>query len=172
MGAERARAAVRRHDPARASALAVAGLCGALDPALAPGSVFVAGRLETPEGDALTADAAGLDRALRARGIAAHTGALIGVERVVTGADRERLRAAGARAVDMESSWLARAAAGRPFAVLRVVVDAPGAELYRAGLLRHGWRALAALRRAAPALADWARSALPAEEPTEPAESR
>jgi len=165
MGAERARAAVRRHEPGRASALAVAGLCGAVDLALTPGSVFVADRLETPEGAVLPADGAGLARALRARGMAAHRGTLLGVERVVTGEDRQRLRARGIDAVDMESPWLAAAAAGRPFAVLRVVVDAPGAELYRAGLLRHG------LRRTAPALADWARCALLPDEPVATAEA-
>ena len=33
-----------------------------------------------------------------------------------------------------------------------------GQELFRLGIVRDGWRALAMLRRAAPALADWARA--------------
>jgi 4-hydroxy-3-methylbut-2-enyl diphosphate reductase len=57
----------------------------------------------------------------------------------------------------MESAWLAPAAAGRPFAVLRVVLDTPARELHRPFATAAGglaaWRSL---RRAAPALALWA----------------
>ncbi len=158
MGPQRARAAAERHDPASAPALAVAGVCGALDPALAPGSVFVPAELRTDDGRAFAADAAGLAAALRARGIAAHTGVLVGADHILRADERSALFASGARAVDMESPWLAAAAAGRPFAVLRVVSDGPGAELWSLGILRNGWRALAMLRRAAPALVDWARA--------------
>jgi 4-hydroxy-3-methylbut-2-enyl diphosphate reductase len=158
MGPRRARAAADRHDPRSASALAVAGVCGALDPALAPGSVFVPEELRTDDGQLFSADAAGLADALRARGIEAHSGALVGADHILRAAERPALFASGARAVDMESPWLAAAAAGRPFAVLRVVSDGPGAELWSLGVLRNGWRALAMLRRAAPALADWARA--------------
>ena len=48
-----------------------------------------------------------------------------------TGAERAVLAAEGALAVDMESAWLAPAAAGRPFAVVRVVLDTPASELHR-----------------------------------------
>jgi len=157
MGPKRARAAVRRHDPASAPALAVAGVCGAIDPALAPGDVFVPAELRTRDGQTWAADAAGLAAALRARGIASHTGVLIGCDHLLRRGERPELLASGVRAVDMESPWLAEAAAGRPFAVLRVVSDGPGAELWSPGILRNGWRALAMLRRAAPALVDWAR---------------
>jgi 4-hydroxy-3-methylbut-2-enyl diphosphate reductase len=158
MGARRARAAAERHDPESASALAVAGVCGALDPALAPGSVFVPDELRTDDGRVISTDGAGLAEALRWRGIEAHSGALVGADHILRAAERPALFASGARAVDMESPWLAAAAAGRPFAVLRVVSDGPGAELWSADVLRNGWHALAMLRRAAPALADWARS--------------
>jgi hypothetical protein len=75
----------------------------------------------------------------------------------VRGAERGRLHAQGAIAADMESASLA-AAVGRPahVAVLRVVVDSPGRELARPGIVVDGPRALRILRRAAPALADWA----------------
>ncbi|RIK91723.1 MAG: hypothetical protein DCC71_24860, partial [Proteobacteria bacterium] len=69
---------------------------------------------------------------------------------------RDALRAAGARAVDMESAWLADGAGGRPLAVLRVVSDGPGHELLRPAVVVNGLVALRRLRDAAPALADWA----------------
>jgi 4-hydroxy-3-methylbut-2-enyl diphosphate reductase len=59
-------------------------------------------------------------------------------------------------AVDMESVWLAAGAGGRPFAVVRVVLDSPAHELLRPqatiGVLRAG----RALRRVAGALHGWA----------------
>jgi 4-hydroxy-3-methylbut-2-en-1-yl diphosphate reductase len=158
MGPRRARAAAERHDPTRARALAVAGVCGALDPALAPGDVFVPEELRTDDGRAFGADAEGLSGALRARGIAAHTGVLVGTDHILRRGEHSALFESGARCVDMESPWLAAAAAGRPFAVMRVVSDGPGASVFRPSILRDGWIALAALRRAAPALVDWARS--------------
>jgi len=156
MGPRRARAAAERHDPKSARALAVAGVCGALDPALVPGDVFVPGELRTDDGRAFTADADGLSEALRARGIEAHTGVLVGADHILRPGEHSALFASGARCVDMESPWLAAAAAGRPFAVMRVVSDGPGASVFRPGILRDGWIAMAALRRAAPALIDWA----------------
>jgi 4-hydroxy-3-methylbut-2-enyl diphosphate reductase len=62
----------------------------------------------------------------------------------------------------MESAWLAEAARGRPFAVLRVIVDTPGRGLRRpVATVAGGVRALRALRRAAPALRSWAGAAGP-----------
>lgn len=159
MGPARARAAVRRHDPGSARALAVAGVCGALDPELRPGTVVVPGDVSTRDGATHRADAAGLVDALRRRGIAARTGALVGSDHLVTGAERSRLfEVTGAAVVDMETPWLAAAAAERPFAVLRVVVDAPRHELRNPAALARGFQALGVLRQAAPALDDWARA--------------
>ena len=65
----------------------------------------------------------------------------------------------GVLAVDMESAWLSPAAAGRPFAVVRVVLDTPAREIYRPlATLVGGLRAWRVLRRLAPALAHWART--------------
>jgi 4-hydroxy-3-methylbut-2-enyl diphosphate reductase len=157
MGPARARAAARRlgADPARA--VAIGGVCGSLEESLVPGDVFVADALLAPDGGVVQRlDAAPLVAALAARGIPAQSGALIGVERLARGYDRAELRALGARAVDMESAWLASGAQGRPLAVLRVVSDGPGHELWSPAIVRNGIAALRRLRQAAPALADWA----------------
>ena len=78
-------------------------------------------------------------------------------DHVVRGAERAALAGEGALAADMESAWLAPAAAGRPFAVLRVVLDTPEREFHRPlATLAGGVTAWRALRRAAPALALWA----------------
>ena len=84
---------------------------------------------------------------------AAMPGRIAGLRRSVA------LARTGALAVDMESAWLAPAAAGRPFAVVRVVLDTPAHEICRSlATLAGGLAAWRALRRAAPALALWARA--------------
>ena len=88
-----------------------------------------------------------------------HVGPVASADHVVRGAERRVLAGEGVLAVDMESAWLAAAADGKPFAVLRVVLDTPEREIHRplaslAGALA-AWRAL---RRAAPALLLWARA--------------
>ena len=89
-----------------------------------------------------------------------HTGHIVSSSRLVHGAERARLAARGAIAVDMESAWLRGAGGGRPFAVLRVVVDTPATRLsHPVEALRGYLRAQRALRRAVPALLDWARAA-------------
>jgi len=162
MGPARARAAAARlaRDPARA--LAVAGLCGALDARLAPGDLVVADALVAPDGARVPLEAAPLLRALAALGLPARAGAVAGAVRPATGAARAALARSGALAVDMESCWLAPAAAGRPLAVLRVVLDGPARELWRADLPLRLARALRRLRAAAPALARWAAERAPA----------
>ena len=156
MGPERARAAAARLLAEAAPAVALAGLCGALDPALAPGALVVASELRGDGGAALHLEPAAICAALERVSLTARVGPLISVDHVVRGAERERLHRGGAIAADMESAWLARAADPRPLAVLRVVLDAPGHELRRLALLRELLRALRRLREAAPALAIWA----------------
>src|SRR5690606_17931815 len=50
-------------------------------------------------------------------------------------------------------------AGGGPFAVVRAIVDTPDHPLWRPGTVIRGFRALRALRRAAPAIAPWAAAA-------------
>jgi 4-hydroxy-3-methylbut-2-enyl diphosphate reductase len=159
MGAARARAAARRAASAPADAVAVAGFCGAVVPGLRAGDVVVAGEVRGPDG-VTGCDSLALVDALTALGIErVHVGPVASADHVVRGAEREVLAREGALAVDMESAWLAPAAAGRPFVVLRVVLDTPAREIYRPlATLAGGLAAWRALRRAAPALSLWARA--------------
>jgi 4-hydroxy-3-methylbut-2-enyl diphosphate reductase len=161
MGWRRAARAAARLAREPADAIAVAGVCGALDPSLAPGDLVVAtelvgpdgSRIPTPHGDALAA-------ALASAGLRVSRGAIAGVAKLRDGSAREALaRRTGACAVDMESFWLAAAAAGRPFAVLRSVSDGPRHPFFRPHIVAQGIAALRALRAAAPALAAWADAA-------------
>jgi len=79
------------------------------------------------------------------------------LDRVASRATLARLAALGVSAVDMESFPLAEAAAGRPFAVVRVVVDNPDHPLLRPGTVRAGFLARNRLRAIGPALRAWAR---------------
>jgi 4-hydroxy-3-methylbut-2-enyl diphosphate reductase len=161
MGARRATRACERLRRERIGAVVVAGVCGAVDPALVPGAVVVADALVGPDGERVAIDAAPLVAALARHGIASKTGAIAGVERLFGGPPRAVHVARGACAVDMESWWLAPLAQDRPFAVLRVVSDGPGNELLRPAMVANGVRALASLRAAGGALADWAQAVHP-----------
>jgi 4-hydroxy-3-methylbut-2-enyl diphosphate reductase len=157
MGRKRASAAAARE--VAAEPVAVAGFCGAVAPELRAGDVVVASELRTPDGHARPCrGTAPLVTALRRRGLRVHTGPIMSVERILGPGARARLRGSGAMAVDMESAWLADAAGARPLAVLRVVVDAPGRRLLDPRTLAAGVRAVWSLRRAAPALDEWARA--------------
>jgi 4-hydroxy-3-methylbut-2-enyl diphosphate reductase len=162
MGFRSARRAARRLLSDPAGAVAVAGVCGSLVADLVPGDVLVPDALLAPDGRvARRLDPAPLRDALAAIGIPSHTGALIGSQRLILGGpERAQQIASGARAVDMESVWLAAGAGDRPFAVLRVVSDGPGHELFRPSILWDGVTALRRLRDAAPALAAWASRAV------------
>jgi 4-hydroxy-3-methylbut-2-en-1-yl diphosphate reductase len=163
MGPGRARAAARRAAAAEADAIAVAGFCGALDPALRPGDLVVATELRGAGEPVPCPAAALLAGALRRAGLRVHEGPIVSSQRLVRGrAARADLHATGAIAVDMESAWLAAAAAGRPLAVVRAVVDTPAHELTNPiALGRGGVDAYRALRAAAGALGDWCRAAGP-----------
>ncbi|MGF7237349.1 MAG: 4-hydroxy-3-methylbut-2-enyl diphosphate reductase, partial [Frankia sp.] len=58
-------------------------------------------------------------------------------------------------AVDMESAQLVTGAAGRPTAVVRVVVDTAAEPLGRLGAARRGVNGLMTITKIGPALADW-----------------
>ncbi|HEX4107325.1 MAG TPA: hypothetical protein VHX88_04280 [Solirubrobacteraceae bacterium] len=136
--------------------LAVLGLCGGLTGEVAPGTLLVASEVRGPDGVVPCTAPEALGAALGAR-----VGPLVSSERIVRGgAARAALAADGALAVDMESYWLAGAAAGRPLAVVRGVVDVPGRELLRPlATASAALRALRALRAAVPALERWAHAA-------------
>ena len=157
MGAARARAAVPVVARLRPAAVAVAGVCGALDGDLRAGDVVVASEVRGPEG-VTSCSSERLIAALGAVGLRrVHVGPVRCIDHLVHGGERALLVADGALAVEMESAWLAPAAAGGPFAVLRVVVDTPQRGLTRPlALASDGIVAWRALRRAAPALAIWA----------------
>ena len=159
MGAARARSAAPVAARVPADAVAVAGFCGAVAGGLRAGDIVVASEVLGPEG-VTGCDVRPVVAALAAVGIERiRVGPIASVDHVVHGAERAARAGEGALAVDMESAWLAPAAAGRPFAVLRVVLDTPARELARPmAALAGGVAAWRALRRAAPALALWARA--------------
>ena len=169
MGPKRARAAAQELAQAPGDGLLVLGFCGGLDPSSRPGEVIVAqevwaaadeegaGAPDDLEGERLACSGtAALLASIAGRGMRVRTGAIVCVSRLALGERRDQLHDAGAIAVDMESAWLAPGARGRPFAVVRVVLDSPTHELLRPRALVSALRASAVLRRvAAAALAGW-----------------
>jgi 4-hydroxy-3-methylbut-2-enyl diphosphate reductase len=157
MGAKRSRAAAKRLGEQPGEGLLVIGFCGGLDESSRPGDVFVADEVwaagdEGHDEQRIACEgAAQLAMAVAGRGMRVRRGPLVSVARIALGPRRAELHKAGALAVDMESAWLAAGARGRPFGVLRVVLDSPAQELLRPGILIWGPRAAAALRRASAA---------------------
>ncbi len=91
-----------------------AGLCGALDPAMRVGDIFVATSVNGAEVEGVTARRP------------CHSGPLVSMDRVAGSAEEKlALRRTGAMAVEMEAAGvLARARARRvPFCCIRVVSD-------------------------------------------------
>ncbi|MBW2460872.1 MAG: 1-hydroxy-2-methyl-2-butenyl 4-diphosphate reductase [Deltaproteobacteria bacterium] len=156
MGPDKSRRAVRKLAGSGSGAIAVVGLCGALDPVLRPGDVFVADEVRGPDGVVVVCAADEVAALCEAAGLKAVRGALVSTDHIVTGEERTALFAEGARAVDMESAYLAELAAGRRFAVIRVVVDTPSRELSSAlHTAVGGARALRVLGRIGAALDHW-----------------
>jgi len=162
MGPDKSLAAAQRLRREPGEGLLVLGFCGGLDADSRPGEVIVAEEVlaTADEGhDPVRASCDGVSQltvALLAAGMTVRRGPIVSVGKIATGERREQLRAAGALAVDMESAWLAAGAAGRPFAVVRVVLDSPSHELFRPQTLGGAVRAAQALRHAAAiALREW-----------------
>ncbi|MBP2704027.1 hypothetical protein JOL79_09425 [Microbispora sp. RL4-1S] len=154
MGPERAARAAARLPPW--TALAVTGFGGAVDATLRPGDVLVATEVRCGNRSWPCPSAAFLESELARAGLPAGTGPLVTSARIVGGVTRGRLARQGARAVDMESAPLAEAAGPRPFAALRVIVDAPGAPLPSLAALRGALSARITLGRIGPVLVRWA----------------
>jgi 4-hydroxy-3-methylbut-2-en-1-yl diphosphate reductase len=162
MGPERAKAAAWALAQAPGRAMLVLGFCGGLDEHSVPGEVIVAEHVSAavdeghaPERVACTG-ARDLHRVLADRGMRVRSGEIVCVAKIATGERRGELLAGGALAVDMESVWLAAGAAGRPFGVVRVVLDSPSHELFRPRATMGAMRAARALRRVAATLHGWA----------------
>ena len=102
------------------------GLCGGLDPSLAPGNVLVSHRIALPEGGDLHFDGRWA-HAIASRIPGARVAPLLGASAVAeTAAEKRALFARHAvPAVDMESRGVAEAAreAGIPFVAIRAVAD-------------------------------------------------
>jgi 4-hydroxy-3-methylbut-2-en-1-yl diphosphate reductase len=163
MGPSRSEAAALEAARRPAKAVAVLGFCGALDPDLEPGDLVVADELRGANGPFACDGAAAVASVLETAGLRARRGPLVSVRKPARGGARKQLAADGSIAVDMESAWLAPAAAGRPFAALRAVVDTSSHELLRPRTVVSGITAYRALGRAAGALEAWMES-LPEQE--------
>ena len=138
------------------AAMAIAGVGGGLAADLRPGDLVVASEVTDGHTVIPCPSAALLAGELRRAGLRVRVGRVVTADHLVRGAERERLAATGALVADMESAVLARAAAGRPLAVVRAVSDTPDRPLVSPGVLGGGLAALRSLRAAGPALARWA----------------
>ena len=122
----------------------ITGSCGALTTGHPPGTLVLADAVVDAAG-ALLPDVAlhaEMARAAHRAGLAVAGGRIVQASEVIDSdaARADLARSAGAEFVDLESARLARAciAAGRPWAMLRVVTDAPGASLQWLGELLGG----------------------------------
>ena len=157
-GIKVARSGMGRHqlDFGDADAIGVAGLCGAVDPSLRAGDVVLATELRSEDGKTLPCpDSALLAEPLRRMGLKTTSGTVYTASKILGPDERLALRDTGVIAVDMESAWIAEAAANRPVAVLRVVVDTVDRRLASPRTLIAGVRGLWTLRRASSAFVDW-----------------
>ncbi len=140
-GPERAQAAATRLAKDGAVLLVSFGICGGLDPELRPGDLLLADTVRTGDGVRHPASAEQrpvLEARLSGLSLRIAAGALLGQDRPLSNAADKaaRFAASGARAVDMESHGVARAAqaAGLPFLVVRAVADPAERNLPRAAL--------------------------------------
>jgi len=162
MGPERAKAAAGELAGHAGSAMLVLGFCGGLDATSVPAEVIVAEEVYAAGDEGHAEERVRCDlthelvHRLTGRGLKVRTGDVVCVSRLALGERRAELHAGGAIAVDMESVWLAPAAARRPFGVVRVVLDSPEHELLRPRAAAGALRAALALRRVAGALHEWA----------------
>jgi nucleoside phosphorylase len=161
MGPRRAQLAAAELSLQEARAMLVLGFCGGLDESSVPGEVIVAEDVVAAPGEGHSEEPIACDlaipllRQLTGLGMKVRTGRLVCVSRLALGERRVELRAGGAIAVDMESVWLAPGARGRPFGVVRVVLDSPAHELLRPRAVGGALRAALTLRRVAAALHEW-----------------
>lgn len=166
MGPHKAREAVPALLDDSAAALVVLGFGGGLpsdsrlcDVVIAS-EVIAIDRKGIQVGEQIDCSMAGeLQRALTGHGLATCRGKVASVQEIITGEARARMLQSGAIAVDMESAWVAEAARGRPFAVVRVLSDTPEQELRQVlpvgpplPTVANAMRAMSTLRRVGAAL--------------------
>jgi 4-hydroxy-3-methylbut-2-enyl diphosphate reductase len=135
------------------------GVAGALAAGLVPGEVVVASSLlassasETVE----LAHSGEIAAILEQAGLRVRLAPVVSSPAIVSGAAaRAELALLGALAVDMESYWCGPLVKSRPFAVVRVVVDIPGRELWSPSTAGAGLRAYRSIVKSARALERWA----------------
>ena len=165
MGPAHARVAAARAQAIDAAAVAVAGICAGVAPELATGEVVCPTEVRTGDRTIAVPESQALAAILRTGGFRVNLGPMLSTDHLVGAAERESLRETGVIALDMETAWLADGAAGRPFAVVRVVADAAGRHLFDPRILVDAARSLAVLRRTVPALESWAATRAIADEP-------
>ena len=134
VGQERARNAAIRALRDGAEALLSWGVAGGLDPSFRPGTVLLPATVLGPTGTSLAADTVLRQRLARTLvpHVAFEAGEILSVNEVLaTPQAKASARRTGAVAADMESASIGAAAAqaGRPFAVVRVVLDGAGDRL-------------------------------------------
>jgi 4-hydroxy-3-methylbut-2-enyl diphosphate reductase len=166
IGPRRASRAAKLATAHHADGVAVTGFGGALAPGLSPGDVVVASELLARDGSVLFGcpGAAVIAGMLRRSGLTAHVGPIVSVHGPAFGRTRTVLAETGALLVDMESASLARAAAGRPLTVVRVVLDTGRSQLrHPVRAASEALRAARALRAAAKVLSQWVQEIAPRE---------
>jgi 4-hydroxy-3-methylbut-2-enyl diphosphate reductase len=139
--------------------VAVLGVAGGLAPGVRPGEIVVATDVSVADGQPVACHRAeALADAVRRTGLVVHLGPIVSTPHIVTGDEFDRLAASsGALAVDMESGYVAELLeSGRPLAVVRAVSDTKAEPLFSPAIVRRGVGALAAIRRAASVIAEWA----------------
>ncbi|AHH97407.1 hypothetical protein GCM10010174_73530 [Kutzneria viridogrisea] len=136
------------------SAVAVAGVAGALSDRLRPGQVVVADEVRSTEGVRRCPSAPLLASALRDTGLTVHVGPVLEASRAMLTSRRTAVD--GALAVDLESATLLARTEGHPTAVVRVISDTPRHQLVHPGTLATGFTALRTLSRVGDPLRRWA----------------
>ncbi len=163
IGARRARRSGGRLAATDGPSVAVVGFAGGLRPEHRSGQVVVASDLHFADrpGTVLRLPAApALAEQLRRAGLDVIVGPIVSSRTPVWGRRRAGL-AIDAVAVDMESAWLAEGLLerdARRVAVVRVLVDTPGAELYSPKVWRAAVTSYQTLRRVAPVVEQWGRA--------------
>jgi nucleoside phosphorylase len=137
--------------------LALIGFGGGLDDSVSVGDIVVADQIRDGDRSIPCAGSDLLAAVLIDAGLRVRVGSIASSERIVHGAARRELAASSrAIAVDMESAPLAGQLAGRPIAVVRVIVDTPARRLLRPSMLTDGLRGYRTLREIARLLPGWA----------------